>query len=188
MTLLAVNFDSYTARGAFDPRDGRPLHGMYRYKGPLGPVYVGWTDDDQMTWVDGPNTGPATLSCGVVIPNTTQSREALALGFSMNLGNEVVRVSGPYGGDVFLRFKGRMGEWKLEARRFKRFNRRIWRGHAGSNELLGEISHGTGKRSFRGQVVNDIQPVEVAILVFSWACFLQTVRPVGQVLWIRSRR
>ena len=66
LDIFASRSAEAESRGAFDPTDGRPLHSFYRYSGPLGPAYVGWTDDDQMTWPEGPQIGAATLAWGVV--------------------------------------------------------------------------------------------------------------------------
>jgi hypothetical protein len=124
MSLVSVNFEIYKSRGAFDPRNGRPLHSFYRYSGPLGPAHVGWTDDDQMTWLEGPQIGVATLAWGVVASVTVENPEALSRGITMKIGDEVIRVSGPYGGDVFLRLKSKDNEWTLEASSTSKSRRR----------------------------------------------------------------
>jgi hypothetical protein len=188
MALSDAAFEVHKSRGAFDPRNGRPLHSFYRYSGPLGPAYVGWTDDDQMTWVEGPNVGAADLDWGVGIPlSTLEDREALSIGVSMRIANQVIKVSGPDDEGVSLRLLGESSEWTLEGvrlglfnRRLWGFNRRLWRGTASSGALLGLLFSGTGNRSLRAKVVEDIRSDEVALLVFCWASLMQTLRYPGQ--------
>jgi len=64
MNLVDLVFDVYKSRGAFDPGNGRPLHSLYRYSGPLGPAYVGWTEADLMMWIEGPQIRAANLDSG----------------------------------------------------------------------------------------------------------------------------
>jgi hypothetical protein len=189
MTLLDAVFEVHKSRGAFDPRNGRPVHSFYRYSGPVGPAYVGWTDDDQMTWVEGPNIGAASLDWGVGIPlSTLEERDALRRGVSMRIANQVIQVVAPDDEGVCLRLRGETNEWTLEGVRFglfdrhlRWFNRRLWRGTASSGTLLGLLISGTGKRSFQAKVVEDIRSDEVSLLVFCWASLMQTLRYPGQL-------
>jgi hypothetical protein len=175
MTLVDVAFDVYKSRGAFDPRNGRPLHSLYRYSGPLGPAYVGWTEDDQMTWVDGPEVGAANLDWGPGASVTTlDEQEALREGVALRVPNQAIRVSGPYGRwGVFLKFESEAHEWILEGKRYKGFNRR---GTASNGEVLGLLSNRAGKRGFQAKVNEDIERHEVVLFIFCWASLLQTVK------------
>jgi hypothetical protein len=95
----------------------------------------------------------------------------------MRVANEVVRVSGPYGswGEVLM-FESDSHEWTLEARRYKGFNRRVWRGTPSSGSLLGILSDGTGKRSFQAKVTGEIQNDDLAVFIFCWASLLKIVK------------
>jgi len=109
---------------------------------------------------------------------TLDEQEALREGVAMRIPNQVIRVSGPYGHwGVFLKLESEAGEWTLKGKRYKGFNRRVWRGTALNGELLGLPSTGSARRGFLTQVVEDIQPHEVALFIFCWTSLLHTVMP-----------
>ena len=150
MILRDVVFDVYKARRAYDPMNGRPLNSLYRYSGPLGPAYLGWTEDDRMTWIEGPQVGAANLDWGPGAPVTSlDEREALREGVALRTPNRVMRASGPYGWrGGRLTFESEAGEWTLQGKQYKGFNRLVWRGAASSGEVMGLLSNRTGKRGF----------------------------------------
>jgi hypothetical protein len=178
MGLRDASFDVCTSRGAFDPRNGLPVHSSYRYSGPLGPAYVGWTDDDQMTWVEGVNLGSANLEWGVGIPLSSMTeRKALQKGVLLRISDEVMKVSGPDREGVRLSLRGGKGRWTLEGtrsgvfnRRLRPYNRRLWRESPSHGPLLlALLCNGTGKSSLRVMVEEEISPKEVTLLIFCWA-------------------
>lgn len=182
MALVSAAFDAYKSHEAVDPRNASPVLSFYRYSGPQGPAYVGWTDDDAMTWVDGPQVGPANLDWGPGVPLATVDEQvALAAGVSLRFANEEIRVSGPFGKGVFLKLETETEEWSLEAIRYKSFNRRLWRGAPAKKELLALLSNGPGKRNFRAKVAEDIRSHEVAVLALCWASLLPTVKVRGDI-------
>jgi hypothetical protein len=183
MILRDVVFEVYKARTAYDPRNGRPLHSLYRYSGPLGPAYLGWTEDDRMTWIEGPQVGAANLDWGPSAPVTSlDEREALRDGVALRTPHRVMRVSGPYGWrGGRLTFEGEAGEWALEGKQYKGFNRRLWRGAASSGEVVGLLCNGARKRGFLAKLAEDAQPDEVAVFIFCWSSLLQTVKSFREI-------
>jgi hypothetical protein len=136
-----------------------------------------------MTWIEGPQVGTANLDWGPGAPVTSlDEREALREGVALRNPNGVMRVSGPYGWrGGRLTFESEAGEWTLEGKQYKGFNRRVWRGAASSGEVMGLLSNGTGKRGFLAKVAEDIQPHEAAVFIFCWASLLQTVKTFREI-------
>jgi hypothetical protein len=96
--------------------------------------------------MEGPRVGAANLDWGRGTPlKSLDEREALREGVALRTHNQAMRVTGPYGWrERRLTFESEAGEWKLEGKQFRGFNRRVWRGAASSGEVMGLLSNSTG--------------------------------------------
>jgi hypothetical protein len=146
----------------------------YRYLGPFGPITVGFANQDQSTWIDGPSVGPATLDCGPVSLLGGEDQSMLARGVPFHIGNRTIELSVPANEYQMIVFTNETSQWVLEPSRYKGFNRCLFRvGLDGfQDDLIGCLHSGSSNKSFTGLVAEDIDCDEVGMLVISWASFL----------------